>query len=115
VQGLHVLPVLLEQRNKEVDAQHHVSKDLVISHLDMTDGNTQAKNLLKLELDRRTDLSNLVTQILSVRNGGRELSGFRKTWPEETRDLLNQGFGSQESIVFLGKLFNELLILVKLF
>ena len=58
--------------------QHDVCKNLVLSHLDMADSDTQAEHLLQLELDGRTDLSELVAQILSVRDGGRELAGFVK-------------------------------------
>lgn len=91
VERLHVLPVLLEQRHEEVDAcggshqhspmrtngtrtQHDVGKDLVVGHLDVADGDTQAKNLLKLELDRRADLSDLVGEVLSVGDGRGELA-----------------------------------------
>ena len=58
--------------------QHDVCKNLVLSHLDMADSDTQAEHLLKLELDGRTDLSELVTQILSVRDGSRELASCVK-------------------------------------
>jgi hypothetical protein len=67
VKRLDVLPVLLEQRDEEVDAcelqsvsereqrdnyqsgrtQHDVAKDLVVSHLDVADGDTQAEHLLQ--------------------------------------------------------------------
>jgi len=59
VQRLDVLPVLLQQRDEEVDAQHHVTQDLVVSHLDVADGNAEAQHLLELELDRRADLGEL--------------------------------------------------------
>jgi len=52
VQRLHILPVFLEQRDKEVDTQHNVREHLVVRHLNMTDGDTKAKHLLELELDR---------------------------------------------------------------
>ena len=58
----------------------------------MADGDTQAKDLLQLELDRRTDLSEFVGQVLGVRDGGGELSGLRETGSEQTGDLLNQSF-----------------------
>jgi len=46
VERLDVLPVLFEERDEEVNAQHHVREHLVFRHLDMAHGNTQAKNLL---------------------------------------------------------------------
>lgn len=45
---------------KQALTKHHIGQDLVLSHLDVTDGDTQAKNLFQLELDCRTDLSELV-------------------------------------------------------
>jgi len=108
------LPVLLEQGDQEVDGHHGVGQELIGSHRDMTDGNTHAQNLLELELDGRLDISNLVGEIFSVRDRSRELAGLRKTGTQETRDLLDQSVGSQESVVFLGKLLDELFVLVEL-
>ena len=79
----------------------------------MTDGDTQAKDLLQLELDRRTDLSELVGQVLGVGDGGGELSGLGKTGSEQTRNLLNQSFGGQESVVLLSELLDEFLVFVE--
>ena len=92
VKRLDVLPVLLEERDQEVDGcrtnvsrltmievvvrrtQHDVTKDLVVIHVNVANSNTQAKDLLELELDGGTDLSDLVVQVLSVRDWGRELA-----------------------------------------
>ena len=60
--------------------QHDVAEDLVLGHLDVADGDTQAENLLELELDGRADLSDLVAQVLSVRDGGGELAGWVGIW-----------------------------------
>ena len=59
--------------------QHDVTEDLVLSHLDVADSDTKAENLLQLELDGRADLSELVAQVLSVRDGGGELAGWGKS------------------------------------
>ena len=74
-----VLPVLLEQRNQEVDGEHDVGSDLVLGHVDVSDGDTKAENLLELELDSALDLGDLVVEVLTVRDGSRELSGY-KVW-----------------------------------
>ena len=58
--------------------QHDVAENLVLGHLDVADGDTQAENLLELELDGRADLSDLVAQVLSVRDGGGELAGCER-------------------------------------
>jgi len=114
VKRLDVLPVLLEQGDQEVDAQHDVGKDLVLSHGDVADSDTQAKNLLQLELDGGLDLNKFVAEILSVGDWGGELSSLGKTGSEETGDLLDESLGGQEGIVLLGELLDELLVLVEL-
>jgi len=114
VERLDVLPVLLEERYEEIDAQHDVGEDLILGHLDVADSNTQAKNLLELELDRRLNFDDLVAKILSVTDGGGELAGLGQAGTEETRNLLDERLGRQESIILLGELLDKLLVLVEL-
>lgn len=104
VEGLDVLPVLLQQGDEEVDGQHDVGEELVVGHLDVADGNTQAEHLLKLELDGALDLGDLLLEVLGVGDGGGELAGLGETWAKETGDLLDQSVGRQESVVLLGEL-----------
>lgn len=87
----NVLPSLLEQRDKIVDSQHDVSNQLILSHIDVSNSNTQAQHLLQLELDRALDLSDLVVEVFSVGDWGWELSGLGETGSEETGDLLDEG------------------------
>lgn len=42
----------------------------------MADSDTQTKDLLQLELNRRTDLSELIAKVLGVGEGSGELPGF---------------------------------------
>jgi len=114
VKRLDILPVLLEEGDEEVDAQHDIGENLILGHLNVANGNTQAKHFLQLELDCRLDFDNLVGEVLRMADGGRELASFRKTRTKKTRNLLDQGFRGQESIVLLSKLLDELLVLVKL-
>lgn len=72
----NVLPALLQQRDKVVDGQHNVGHKLVLGHADVADGNTEAENLLKLELDGGLDLGDLGVHVLGVREGGREFTGW---------------------------------------
>jgi len=104
------LPVLLQQRDEEVDGKHDVGQSLVFSHLDVTDSNSQAKNLLQLELDGRLDFVDLLLQVLTVRDGGGELSSLGQTWSQKTRNLLDKGVGGEESVVLLGKLMRVKII-----
>ena len=79
----------------------------------MADGNAQTKNLLQLELDRRTDLGELIGKVLGVGDGGGELSSLGETGPEQTGDLLDESFRGQESVVLFSKLLDELLVFVE--
>lgn len=74
-QATNVLPALLQQRDQVVDGQHDVSDQLLLSHLNVADGDTHAENLLQLELDGGLDLGDLVAEVVGVRDGGRELAG----------------------------------------
>jgi hypothetical protein len=73
--------------------EHDVSEDLVLSHLGVADGDTQAQHLLQLELDGRADLSELGAEVLGVRHGGGELARLGETGTEQTGDLLDEGLG----------------------
>lgn len=110
----NVLPALLEKRDEVVDGQHDVGDELLLSHLDVTDGDTHAENLLELELDGGLDLVDAACQVVGVRDGGGELAGLGQTRTQETRDLLDESLGSDEGIVLAGKLLDELLVLVEL-
>lgn len=66
MQALDVLPVLLEERDQEIDGQHSVGGDLVFGHVNVANGNTEAEDLLELELDGRLDLVDLVGEIVGV-------------------------------------------------
>lgn len=106
--------MLLEEGNQEVDGHHDVGEELILGHLDVADSDTQAENLLKLELDGGTDLVSLVTDVIGVGDGGGELTGLVETRSQKTGNLLDQGLGSEESIVLLGELLDLLLVLVEL-
>jgi len=76
VERLDVLPVLLEKRDQEVDSQHGVRKDIFTGHLDMAHSDSQTEHLLQLELDGGSYIGDLVSEILGVRDGSRELSSL---------------------------------------
>ena len=66
-------------RKEGIRTQHDVAENLVLSHLDVADGDTQAENLLELELDRRADFGELAREFLVVRDGRREGRGLETT------------------------------------
>lgn len=131
-QATNVLPSLLQQRHEVVDGQHDVGDQLVLGHADVSNGDTHAEHLLQLELDGRLDFVDLVAQVLVVGDWGREFTGYcevstraseekvvcshtlGKTGTQETRNLLDQGVGSDESIVLACELLDQLLVLVEL-
>merc|ERR1712054_41138 len=113
VQSLDVLPVLLEEGHKEVDRNHDVGVHLVVRHLDVRSGDTEGQHLLELELDSGTDAVNLLDDVLTVLEQGRELTELVHGRSKQTGDLLKDGLGSKEEAVLAGKLLDLLLVLVE--
>jgi hypothetical protein len=112
VQALDVLPVLLEEGNKEVDGHVDVLDKLVLGQGNVSDGNTQAKNLLHLQLD---GLLLNIHEILQVTVGGQqdgELLGSVQSRTKKTGNVTNQAVGGEEDIVVVGHLLDDLLVLV---
>lgn len=76
-QASHVLPALLQERDKVVDGQHDVRDQLILSHVDVSDSNTHTQDLLQLELDGRLDFVDLGAQIFIVGDWGGELASYK--------------------------------------
>ena len=70
----HVLPALLQQRHQVVDGQHDVSDKLILLHVNVSDSDTHAQNLLELELDGGLDFGDLCVEIFGMGYRGRELA-----------------------------------------
>ena len=64
VEGLDVLPVLLEEGDEEVDGNLDVSVNLVLGHLNVGHSDTEGKDLLELELDGTTDGVDLLVGVI---------------------------------------------------
>jgi len=106
--------LLLEKRCQKVSSKLGVDNDLLLVHISVSDRNVEAHNLLHLELDGGLDLIDLFLHIITGGKKGGELTSLGKTGSKKTRDLLNHVIGSKEEIILLGKLLDELLVLVKL-
>ena len=78
VEGLDVLPVLLQQRDKEVHGQVDVLSQLLLGHLDIADGNIQAENLLHLELDGGLQVEHLCLNVIGVGDQAGELASLSR-------------------------------------
>jgi len=78
-QRVDVVPVLLKERDQEVDLHEGVLPDLVLVHLDVTDLDTHTENLLKLELDVGPDLVLLILKNIGLGDHGGELTLLVKT------------------------------------
>lgn len=100
--------------NSEGEHTHDVGDELLRGHVNVSDGNTHAENLLQLELNGGLDLGDLAGEIVAVGDWSREFTSLGETGTQETRDLLDERVGSDESIVLASKLLNQLLVLVEL-
>ncbi len=78
VEALHVLPVLLQQRDEEVHGQVDVLNELLLTHLHVAHGDAEAENLLHLELDGGLEVQGLLLQIVIMGDEGRELASLRR-------------------------------------
>ncbi len=74
--------LLLQQRDQEVDGQHGVGDNLVLFHVNVSDGDTETQDLFKLEFDGGSDFGDFTTEIFVVRDWGREFTGLGKTWTQ---------------------------------
>jgi hypothetical protein len=115
VEGSDVLPLFLKKRDQEVNAHVDVLDQLIVVHVNITDGNSQAQDLLHLELDGGLHLSNLSVHVVASRQDTWKLTGLVQTWSQQSWNLSDQSIGSQESVVFFGELFDELFVLVEFF
>lgn len=53
-------------RRGRIRTQHDVSENLVVVHLDVADGDTEAQDLLKLEFNGGANFGELIREVLSV-------------------------------------------------
>merc|ERR1719150_563816 len=104
VEGPDVLPLFLQQGNQEIDG-----------HVDITDGNGQAQNFFHLEFDGLFHFFDFSDHIVSLSQNTWKLTGFVQTWSQQSWNLSDQSVGSQESVVFFGKFFDEFFVLVEFF
>merc|ERR1739845_204971 len=108
------LPLFLEERDQEVNAHVDVLDQLIVVHVHITDGNSQAQDLLHLELDGGLHLSNLGVHVIASRQNTWKLTRLVQAWSQQSRNLSDQSVRSQESVVLFSELLHQLLVLIKL-
>ena len=79
VETLHVLPVLLQQRHEEVHGEVDVLDELLLRHLNVSNSNIQAQNLLHLELDGGLEVEHLGLDVIVVGDEGGELASLSRS------------------------------------
>ena len=109
-----ILPVLLEERNQEVHGLICVGQDLLLGHLDVTNGDSKGKHLLHLKFNCAAHIINAILKILLVVDEDRKLASLVQTRTNDLGNLLDKGGGSKKGIVLLRKLLDELLVLIEL-
>ena len=77
MEGLDILPVLLQQRHKEVHGEMDVLSQLLLGHLNIANGNIQAENLLHLELDGGLQVEHLRLDVIGVGDQAGELASLK--------------------------------------
>jgi len=113
VQNLYVLPVFLEERNQEIDRKLQILENLGFGHTTVSHRCVQAKHFLQLELDGSLHLVDLSGKILLLLHDTREFTRLVEAGAKQTRDLLDQALRSDEVLVLLGELLDELLVFIK--
>ena len=78
MKALDILPVLLQQRHQEVHGQVNVLDQLLLGHANIANSNTQAQDLLHLELDGGLEVEGLLLQVVAVGDQGGELAGLER-------------------------------------
>ena len=111
---LDILPVLLEKGDQEVHGKSDVLHQLFLSHVQVAHSNTEAENLLHLELDSSLDIIDLLLHVIRVGDHGGELARLVEARTKESGDLFDEGVRAEEGIIALGKLLHLLLVLVQL-
>ena len=113
VHDSNVLPLLLQQGCQKVSSKLSVNNNLLPLKLHVSNGNVQAHDLLHLELNGGLDLIDLLLHIITAGKKSGEFTRLGKTRSQKTRDLLDQVIGSNEEVIPLGKLLDQLLVLVE--
>jgi len=113
IKGFDVLPILLEERNEEVDGHGDIDNQLIFRMSNVSNGHSDAKYFLQLKLHRAFHIRHFRFHILVGSEKGWEFASFVQTWSQDSRNLTKNRLACQKSIVFLGKFLDEFFVLVE--
>ena len=82
--------MFLEERDQEVHSQVDVLDQHLVSHANIADSNTEAQNLLHLELDGGLQVIDFLLHVVGVGKKSGELASLVQTGSQQTWNLLDQ-------------------------
>jgi hypothetical protein len=112
--GLNVVPVLLQEGRQIVESHNNVLSDGLVIHGFVGYGLIQAGNLLELPVHGTLNIIDLFGKWLVVGTWFWEHTNLVEHWTEHDWDLLDEDISGEEEGVFLGPLLDKFLILVEL-
>jgi len=113
MEGLDVVPSLLEEADKEVDRDGQVLAELFGGMVGTANSGGEAGNLLQLEFNRMLHIRVLAGNGLTLLDGKGEFTTLDELPPHELRQLLHELLRGEEHTEGLGPLLNLLLVLLE--
>lgn len=113
MEGSNILPSLLHERDQEVDGHGQVLSEAVLTSLNGSNGGTEARSLLGLELHGVLELINLGSDLLTFSQSDGEEAHLDQNVSEKLGGLLGNGITGKQDVVLLGPFFDLGLVLVK--
>mmetsp|Transcript_100891 Transcript_100891/g.314523 ORF Transcript_100891/g.314523 Transcript_100891/m.314523 type:complete len:234 (+) Transcript_100891:151-852(+) len=114
METLDVVPILLQQGDKEIDGHQQITPQLFGAHADIPYRGTKAKDLLQLPFHLTLRFSHLCSQVVRRMDNAGKLAGPARARTKDTRYLRNQGLRCQKAVVRFLESPHELLVPVQL-
>jgi len=108
------VPASLQKGSQEIQTHQDVGLQFVVAHFDVSNGSSEAGNLLELEFDGGAEVFDLGGEGLVVGDNLGESLDSVQNGSADDRHLLQDGVRGEQDGVGLGPLFDEFLVLVEL-
>ena len=102
--GLKIVPILLQEGGKEVECHDNVLSKLLIGHALVTGGTVEAGDLLELPLDGTSHVIDLLGKWLVVSTWLWEHTNSVKNWTKDDWDLLDKSISGEERDLITAKI-----------